>query len=189
MKIAKPECVKTPWYAYLEGMPAHLDYQEGTMIEAMERIAAQSPDLIAYDFMGTPTTYADAVADIAECARALRAAGVRENDRVTIAMPNAPQAISMFYAVNMVGAVANMIHPLSAEGEIQFYLNDSRSVCALTLDQFYPKFAAIRKNCPALKTLVIASVKDALKPIMKLGYALTAGHKIAKLPKTDDYIT
>ena len=189
MKIAKPECVKTPWYAYLEGIPAHLDYQEGTMIEAMEKVAAQNPDLIAYDFMGTPTTYADAVADIAECARALRAVGVRENDRVTIAMPNAPQAISMFYAVNMVGAVANMIHPLSAEGEIQFYLNDSRSVCALTLDQFYPKFAAIRKNCPALKTLVIASVKDALKPIMKLGYALTAGRKIAKLPKTDDYIT
>ena len=89
MKIAKPECVKTPWYAYLEGIPAHLDYQEGTMIEAMEKVAAQNPDLIAYDFMGTPTTYADAVADIAECARALRAAGVRENDRVTIAMPNA----------------------------------------------------------------------------------------------------
>ena len=73
MKIDKPEGVKTPWYAHLEGIPAHLDYQEVTMIEAMEKVAAQKPGLIAYDFMGAPTTYADAVADIAECARARRA--------------------------------------------------------------------------------------------------------------------
>ncbi len=29
----------------------------------------------------------------------------------------------MFFAVNLVGAIANMIHPLSAEKEIEFYLN------------------------------------------------------------------
>ena len=40
----------------------------------------------------------------------------------------------------MVGAIANMVHPLSAESEISFYLRDSDSVAAITLDQFYPKF-------------------------------------------------
>ena len=40
-------------------------------------------------------------------------------------MPHRPQAIYMFYAVNLVGAIANMIHPLSAEKEIEFYLNGS----------------------------------------------------------------
>jgi len=138
--------------------------------------------------MGRHTTYAQAVEAIRECARALRAAGVKENDRVTIALPNCPQAVSMFYAVNMVGAVANMIHPLSAEGKIEFYLNDSKSVAAITLDQFYGKFAAVRKNTPALKTLIIASVRDALSPVMKLGYALTEGRKIPKLPESGDYI-
>ena len=181
--------VRTPWMPFMNGIPAHLDYPDGTMVEAMAKIAREYPDLIAYDFMGGHTSYTKAMADIDACARALRAAGVKENDRVTIAMPNAPQAISMFYAVNKVGAIANMIHPLSAEGEIEFYLNDSRSVAALTLDQFYGKFAAIRKNTPALKTLIVASVKDALKPVMKLGYALTAGRKIPKLPKDGDFIT
>ena len=180
--------VRTPWMPFMNGIPAHLDYPDGTMVEAMAKIAREYPDLIAYDFMGGHTSYTKAMADIDACARALRAAGVKENDRVTIAMPNAPQAISMFYAVNKVGAIANMIHPLSAEGEIEFYLNDSRSVAALTLDQFYGKFAAIRKNTPALKTLIVASVKDALKPAMKLGYALTAGRKIPKLPKDGDFI-
>ena len=169
MNFPKYETVRTPWTPFLNGIPARLDYPEWTMCEGVEKMAEQHPDLIAYDFMGSHTTYRQAVVAIYECARALRAAGVKENDRVTIAMPNAPQAVTMFYAVNMVGAIANMIHPLSAEGEIEFYLNDSQSVAALTLDQFYGKFANIRKNTPALKKLIIASVKDALKPLLKLG--------------------
>ena len=189
MIIPKPQNVKTPWMPFMNGIPAQLDYFEGSMCEAVENIAEKYPSVIAYDFMGSHTNYRRCVEEIHACARALRAAGVKENDRVTIAMPNAPQAVSMFYAVNMVGAIANMIHPLSAEGEIEFYLNDSRSVAALTLDQFYGKFANIRQNTPALKTLIVASIKDALNPVMKLGYALTEGKKIPKLPEDGSYIT
>ena len=189
MIFPKPEKVKTPWMPFMNGIPAQLDYFEGSMCEAVERIAEKYPNVIAYDFMGSHTNYRRCVEEIYACARALRAAGVKENDRVTIAMPNAPQAISMFYAVNMVGAIANMIHPLSAEGEIEFYLNDSKSVAALTLDQFYGKFESIRQNTPALKTLIVASIKDALNPVMKLGYALTEGKKVPKLPEDGDYIT
>ena len=189
MIIPKPQNVKTPWMPFMNGIPAQLDYFEGSMCEAVENIAEKYPNVIAYDFMGSHTNYRRCVEEIHACARALRAAGVKENDRVTIAMPNAPQAVFMFYAVNMVGAIANMIHPLSAEGEIEFYLNDSKSVAALTLDQFYGKFANIRKNTPALKTLIVASIKDALNPVMKLGYALTEGKKVPKLPEDGDYIT
>ena len=189
MIIPKPQNVKTPWMPFMNGIPAQLDYFEGSMCEAVENIAEKYPNVIAYDFMGSHTNYRRCVEEIHACARALRAAGIKENDRVTIAMPNAPQAVSMFYAVNMVGAIANMIHPLSAEGEIEFYLNDSRSVAALTLDQFYGKFESIRQNTPGLKTLIVASIKDALNPVMKLGYALTEGKKVPKLPEDGDYIT
>ena len=111
MNFPKPESVKTPWTPFLNGIPAHLDYFDGSMSEAVERIARQMPDLIAYDFMGTNTSYNKAVEDIHACARALRAIGIKKNDRVTIALPNCPHAVTIFYAVNMVGAVANMIHP------------------------------------------------------------------------------
>ncbi len=189
MKFPRPIQVKTPWEPFMGHIPMHLDYPECTMVECVEKIANAHPEAIAYDFMGSHTSYRKAVEDIRACASALRALGVKEDDRVTIAMPNCPQAVSMFYAVNMVGAVANMIHPLSAEGEIEFYLNDSKSVAALTLDQFYGKFAAIRERTPALKTLIIASVKDALKPLLKLGYALTEGRSIPALPSDGNYVT
>ncbi len=179
--------VKAPWLKYYGCVPETLAYPDCTMEEAVERIAEQYPDYIAYDFMGKKTTYAKAVEDIRRCAKALAALGIKENDRVTICMPNAPQTVSMFYAVNMIGAVANMIHPLSSENEIAFYLNDSRSVAAITLDQFYPKFASIRDKVQ-LKHLIITSVGDALAPLMKLGFKLTAGRKIAPLPQGADVL-
>ena len=181
--------VKTPWYPWMGKVPVHLDYFQGSMVEMVEDTARRCPGIEAYNFMGSRATYARLAQEIHACACALRALGIREGERVTIAMPNSPQAVVMFYAVNMVGAIANMIHPLSAESEIEFYLNDSESVAALTLDQFYPKFAGIRGNCPHLKHLIITSIADALKPLMKLGYRLTEGRKIAPIPADADIIT
>ncbi len=119
--------------------------------------------------------------NIQRCAKSLRAIGIRENDKVTVAMPNCPQAIYMFYAINLVGGIANMIHPLSAEKEIEFYLNESDSVAAITLDQFYGKFQRAREKTK-VNNLIITSIADALSPVMKVGYVLTQGRKIEKLP-------
>lgn len=172
---------KTPWIPYLGVVPPHLEYFQGTMFEAVEKVAEKYPEYIAFDFMGRPTSYRKLVGQVHECAKSLRTIGVREGDRVTIAMPNCPQAIYMFYAVNLIGAVANMIHPLSAEREIEFYLNDSESVTAITLDQFYSKFEHIRERTRVVN-IIIASVKDELSTAVKAGYMLTQGRKQEKIP-------
>ena len=173
--------VKTPWEDYVGDVPMKLDYFEGTMYQAVEKIAKEYPNNIAFDFMGKSTTYTQLVENIQLCAKSLKAIGIQPGDFVTIAMPNCPQAIYMFYAINMIGGMANMIHPLSAEKEIEFYLNESDSVAAITLDQFYGKFAAIRQNTK-LKHLIIASIGDALSLPMRAGYWLTQGRKIPKIP-------
>ena len=173
---------KTPWAGHTGDVPLHLDYFDGSMFEALELVAKRYPRNIAFDFMGKPTTYPQMIEEIKKCARSLKTIGVRAGDKVTIAMPNCPQAIYMFYAVNLVGGIANMIHPLSAEKEIEFYLNESESVTAITLDQFYNKFESIRQNTKVVN-IIIASVKDELSKPVRAGYMLTEGRKIAKIPK------
>lgn len=172
---------KAPWKDSLGDIPFHLDYFDGSMFEKLESIAKQYPNYIAFDFMGKSTTYRQLITEIERCAKALKTIGIRENDKVTIAMPNCPQAIYLFYAVNLVGGIANMIHPLSAEKEIEFYLNESESVLAITLDQFYDKFERIRQNTKVIN-IIIASVKDALSRPIRAGYMLTEGRKIQKIP-------
>ena len=173
---------KTPWEGHTEGVPLHIPYFKGTMFEAVEAIAKWYPSNIAFDFMGKSTTYKDFIADIEKCAKALRTIGIRPGDRVTIAMPNCPQALYVFYAVNLVGGICNMIHPLSAEKEIEFYLNESESVAAVTLDQFYHKFERIRTNTKVVN-IIIASIKDELSRPIRAGYMLTEGRKIEKIPE------
>ena len=175
--------VKMPWKDSTCGVPLYLDYFEGTMFEKVKKVAEEHPTFIAYDFMGSSTNYREFVRQIEKCAKALRMIGVREDDKVTIAMPNCPQALIMFYAANLAGAITNMVHPLSSEEELVFYINNVKSEIILTLDQFYNKIEAIRDRT-TLKNVIIARIRDALSKPLRYGYMLTEGRKIQKIPST-----
>ncbi len=174
--------VKAPWKAQLGEIPFHLDYFEGTMYEGVKKCAERFPDYVALDFMGATITYKKMLAEIDRCARAFKTIGVRKGDKVTIALPNCPQGIYAFYALNLIGAISNMVHPLSAEKELEFYINASNSQTVITLDQFYSKIEAIRERTN-LVNVVIASVKDEMTRPLKAGYMLTEGRKVQKIPK------
>ena len=179
--------VKAPWIDHLDGIPAHLDYFQGSMYDKIAEVSENYPDYIAYDFMGGKVKYKDFISKVDKCARALAGIGVKPGESVTICMPNAPQAVIMFYAVNKIGAIANMVHPLSSEKEIEFCLKESSSVVCLTLDQFYGKFENIRENVH-LRNLILTSVKDVLSPIKRKGYYLVEGRKIKKVPANAEII-
>jgi len=170
-----------PWLAYYGGVPHHIDYPEVTMYEALMQTVERCPQAVAYDFLGTTATYRQFAADIDRCADALAAMGLKQGDRMTIAMPTCPQAVICFYAVNKLGGVASMIHPLSTATEIEFYLNLSRSRFALTLDAFYGKFKAVKDNTK-LEKLVLARIPDYLGWLKCIGFNLTKGRKIPKVP-------
>lgn len=55
--------------------------------------------------------YKDFLKQIDDCARSFKQLGIKHNDVVSICMPNPPEAIISFYALNKIGAIANMIHP------------------------------------------------------------------------------
>ena len=158
---------KAPWVKNLGDIPAHLDYFQGSMYDMLKSVADKYPNNIAMDFMGRSTTYRQLLEHVERCAKALKT--------------NCPQAIAMFYAINMVGGIANMVHPLSSEKEIEFYLNESNSVTVITLDQFYHKIEAIRNNTNIVN-VIIASIRDELSQPLKTGYMLTEGRKIRKIP-------
>ncbi|MBR5279926.1 MAG: AMP-binding protein [Clostridia bacterium] len=162
--------------------PIHLEYYTGSLFDAVSQIATQNPKGIAFDFMGSSVTYSTLIQKARTCAHALIALGLKPGDRVTLALPNCPQALYLFYGINLAGGIANMIHPLSAEQEIAFYLKDSQSTLAVTLDQFYPKFKTILPET-GVHTLIVTSIKDALGFPMTLGYAFTQGRKIGKVPE------
>ena len=179
-----------PWLRYYDTTPAYLDYPKKTVYEMVRAAADKYPKNVAYEFMGKKTTFAEFMERIDRTAKAYLAMGIGRGDRVTICMPNCPQALDSFYALNRIGAVSNMIHPLSAASEIKFYLDFSRSKAILTLDQFYGKVAGILPELENKDTvLLIARIVDELPPVLAVGFALTKGRKIPPLPKKGNYVT
>ncbi|MCD6486057.1 MAG: AMP-binding protein [Syntrophobacterales bacterium] len=171
---------KKPWLKFYEDVPETLDYPRISMFESLMRSVREYPDSIAYDFIGYTCTYREFAKEIERFAAALAAIGLKKGDRITISMPTTPQGIICFYAANKLGAVASMIHPLSTAGEIEFYLNISKSTFAITLDAFYGVFSKILDNT-GVKTIILTKMGDYLSPLKKFGFYIVMGRKIPKI--------
>ena len=178
------ENIKIPWLKNYGDVPFNLEYPKHTMSEAVEETAKKYPNYHALAFMGRHISYTHLVKQIDATARAFKAYGIGEGDRVTVCMPNIPQTVYCLYALNKIGAVASMIHPLSAVGEIEFYLKEVNSCCVVTIDQFYDKFLEVRKNVEINK-LVVASVSDELGFVKSFAYRKLTESKFIK-PQYDD---
>ncbi len=173
--------MKKPWLKFYGGVPESIDYPEVTMYEAVMETAGKYPKAIAYDFMGYTSTYQTFAKEINRFADILAHLGLAKGDRITIAMPTTPQGIICFYAANKLGAVASMIHPLSTISEIEFYVSVSKSRFALTIDAFYGKFKEVMdKTC--LELLILTKIPDYLPLLKGIGFTLTKGRKIPKVP-------
>jgi long-chain acyl-CoA synthetase len=152
---------KKPWLKFYGDIPASLNYPRVTMYEALMQSVERNPETIAYDFMDYQSTYRQFARDIDQCAAALASLGLTQGDRMTISLPTIPQGVIAFYAINKIGAVASMIHPLSTANEIAFYLNVSKSRFALLLEEHYAKFKEVENETP-LKTIIVTNIADAL---------------------------
>lgn len=174
---------EAPWLNFYGDMPRSIDYPRTTLYEQIALTARQYPNDTAYEFFGQRTSYAQLLARIERAALALRSLGIGRGDRVTICMPNTPQAVDCFYALSRLGAVSNMIHPLSAPQEITFYLDVSHSKAILTLDRFFGKVSAAASEAKEPPLLLIARIEDELSLPLRCGFALTQAKKYPKLPK------
>ncbi|MEE1049038.1 MAG: class I adenylate-forming enzyme family protein [Clostridia bacterium] len=163
------------WFKYYGDIPHTLDYPDISMYRMIKNTKEKYPEYIAYDFMGKAVSYSEFLDEVEVCAKALVEQNIGEGDTVTVCLPNVPQAVIMFYAINRIGAVASMVHPLSAENEILFYLKESNSKIAITLSQFYNKFEAIKDNCNVEK-VIVATIGEAL-PSVKGFFYKYIGHE------------
>ena len=185
-----PQTPKAPWLKYFGNIPEHLVYPQGSMYEAIKDNVNQLNKInsVAYEFQGKKTTYKTFFEKIETLGKAYRNIGICEGDCVTVCMPNTPQGIDTFYSLNRIGAIPAMIHPLSAEGEIAFYINTTNSKAILVIDLFYEKVLRALKDVKHPVKVIVAHIKDELPFPLNMLYPLTVKKKPAPLPKDNKNI-
>lgn len=170
-----------------DNLPLHLDYSYKTMSGAVLDNAEKDPDFTALSFNGKEISYGELALNIDKTARAFHALGVRPGQRVMICLPNVPQAVYCLYALNRLGAVASLIHPLSAVGEIRFFLDEASCDIAVTMDQFYGKFKEV-ESVRHIGKLIVARVSDELPCIKSIAYRLGVERKFPGIEKYGNVI-
>lgn len=105
-----------------------------TMYEVLKGTAARRKDKDCIFFYGIRLSFGDFFEMVQQCAAAMRENGVKQGDRITICMPNIPQALAAVYATNAVGAICNLLHPLSAKAEVAHAVNLTGSKFAFCFD-------------------------------------------------------
>ncbi len=124
--------------------------------------------------------------EINKCVNSFLTYNIKPGDVVTICMPNTPEAVIAFYALNKMGAVANMIHPLSGEKEIKNYLQEVKSTMVITIDMTCEKILNV-KDETNVKNIICVSPKDSMPFFMKKLYAVSG--KNIKLKNNKNVIT
>ena len=175
------------WINKYKDARANLEYPSGSMIDALTQVSRKYPEYFAYEYFGKKVTYRNFMRQIENVAKSLKNYGVDKDDRVTICMPSTPEAICTIYAANLIGAVANMIHPLSSEKEIENYVNQSDSKFILILDSVLDKVLNIKRNTK-LQKIIVARPDTSMPPLMHYLYKITNYKKKIKIPKDDDDI-
>lgn len=157
---------------------------EGSLYEFIEKQSGHRENEIAINYFGKFITYKEFFREVDICAKALKTSGIRENDVVSICMPNTPEAVISFYAVSKIGAIPNMIHPLSAEQEIKNSLIETNSVLLITINLAYKNIKNIIEETNVYK-VVIVSAKDSMPRITSLGYYFIAD-RLVEVPKSTE---
>ena len=93
--------VKTPWYSYYDNVKEHLDYPDISVYELLKKKASNHLENISYNYYGTKKTYKEFLKQIDDCAKSFKQLGIRRGDVVSICMPNTPEAVISFYALNL----------------------------------------------------------------------------------------
>ena len=153
--------IKAPWLKYYNDIRHSLEYPDYTLYEAVLQVARKHPDCDALLYMGKKFTYKELLERIDKVRVMLENIGVRQGDRIMVCLPNIPQAVSLLYAADSMGAVVCFVHPLSAVGEHIKYLDKLKAKLVVTLDVLYPDFMkAFEKT--SQKPVLITSAADEL---------------------------
>ena len=129
--------VDKPWLKFYSEGTINAPLPECTIYEYLIDNNRSYPKDIAILFLGRKISYEELFQKINQTAAAFCALGVKPGEIVTVAMPSIPEVLYVVYALNKIGAVANMIHPLAGEKELVNYLNEVQSRVTILFEGTY----------------------------------------------------
>lgn len=171
------------------------EYKDYTIYEYLLKNTEKYRKNNALLYKGKFFTYDQLLSKVNSFAKQFTRLGFQENDIITMCLPNIPEAVYLFYSINQIGAISNIIHPLMNYDQLREILLRLNSKILFILDTRYEEFAPLEKEgitvvpvCPAHELGKFAQKVYIQTNIKKLSYLNSNNYfKIEHFYTQEDY--
>lgn len=176
-KLTGYPSVDKPWLKYYTEEQIQTPLPQCTMYELLWNSNHAHLHDIALNYCGKKITYGQLFDKIEKTARAFSALGVQRGETVILCAINTPEMVYALYALNRLGAIANMVDPRTTEKGLLEYIQESSARLVVTIDLAYPTFVQAAQGT-AIEKMIVISPTDSLPLSTKALYRLKT-----KLPR------
>lgn len=184
----KKKKIDAPWEKYYTKEQLNYNVPDISIYEQVLNSYKKYPDNVAIKYLGKKITYKNFIKKIDIAAKGFKSLGINHGDIVTILLPNVPESLISLYALNKLGAIANMTHPLSSEEEIKQTLTSTNSKYLIIYDARYSKIEGFIKDL-GMKKVIFVSPGDSLNIFKNTFYDISQLFKFKHHPIDDLYIS
>lgn len=171
MELTGYPSIDRPWLKYYSEEAANAPLPECTAYELLQRGNEGHSDDVALIYFDRKITYGQLLDGIEKAARAFAALGVRRGDIVIMCVINMPETVYALYALDRLGAVANMVDPRTNASQLRDYISECEAKFAVTVGLAYPVMRQAAKGT-GVEKIVVTDPADSLPPLKRMAYRL-----------------
>jgi 2,3-dihydroxybenzoate-AMP ligase len=131
-----------------------------TIAEMVERTAHRHPQKTAIVYGDRRVSYEELIRSSRSLASELVRLGLQPQDRVVVQLPNGPEFVSLYLALNYIGVIPVMALRAHRHAEIRHFVQSSDAVAYVVADRvgsfdYRPMAAAIAAEFPSLRHVIV----------------------------------
>ena len=161
------ELLDRPWFKgglWPDEYPKTLEYPLNFPVyKFLEESASIYPNNISTIFFDSKLTYKELWDRVLRFTHSLHKLGIKKGDRIGIYLPNCPQFVIAFFAINRLGATIVPFNTQYVDHELVYQTKDSGARTIITIDITYPRVKRLRDSKKLeLDNIIVASLHDEL---------------------------
>ena len=184
----KKKKLDQPWSKYYTEEDLNYKIPNISIYRQVKNTSIKYPNNTAVQYLGKKINYKSFINKVDIAAKGFYKLGVKKGDIVTILLPNVPESLISLYALNKIGAIANMTHPLSAEEEIKETLISTHSNFLIIYDARYDKIEPFINEIEMNKVIFV-SPGDSLGFFKRTFYNISQLKKFKHHPKSNIFMS
>lgn len=179
--------IDRPWLKYYTKEECNCDIPECRITDFLFQRTEKFLGQIAINYFGTEISYAELRNNIEKTSHSLSALGIMQGEIVGVCLPNIPEMIYLFYAINKIGAVANMVPRFIASADMSNLLRAGNTKWLFITEDELDRHSAALADAK-LEGIVMLPVPDS--PTQKSYTTVSQESAFAKDPLNSvDYCT